>query len=79
VSINVGIIGTGNMGGAIIKGLCDAGEAYKIFAYDSNLNITEQLSKEYSINIMSSIHDLTTECDVVIMAVKPQYIEEPLK
>jgi pyrroline-5-carboxylate reductase len=79
VSINVGIIGTGNMGGAMIKGLCDAGEAYKIFAYDSNLNITEQLSKEYSINIMSSIHDLTTECDVVIMAVKPQYIEEPLK
>ena len=42
MSINVGIIGTGNMGGAIIKGLW-MGEAYKIFAYDSNLNITEQL------------------------------------
>lgn len=78
MGITVGIIGTGNMGGAIIKGLCGAEEAYKIFAYDINTHLTKQLSHKYSINVASSIQELTSKCNVVIMAVKPQYIEEPL-
>ena len=41
------------MGGAIIKGF-DAGEAYKIFAYDSNLNITEQQGVFNKYNVFNS-------------------------
>lgn len=79
MSIKVGVIGTGNMGGAIIKGLCSSKTAYEIYAYDINTRLTEQLSRQYSIVAMPSVQGLTKESDVVIAAVKPQCMEGILK
>jgi len=79
MSIKVGIIGTGNMGGALIKGLCSSEREYEIYAYDLNTQITEQLAKQYSINIMPSVQELSKQCDVVVVAVKPHHMENVLK
>lgn len=79
MNIKIGVLGTGNMGGAIIKGLSGCGKTYEIYAYDINITLTEQLSSQYPINVMSSAQELTEKCDVVIVAVKPQYIENVLK
>jgi len=75
----VGIIGTGNMGGAIIKGICSSKKAYEIYIYDINTRLTEQLSSDYPVTAMSSVKELTGICDVVIAAVKPQSMESMLK
>ena len=79
MSVKVGIIGTGNMGGAIIKGLCSSKRAYEIYAYDINTGLTEQFKRQYSITVMPSIQELTKECDIVIAAVKPQCMESILE
>jgi len=74
--VKVGFIGAGNMGGAIIKGLiAKKPDAYNIYAYDINKKLTDELSREYSISVPESAGELVKECEVVIAAVKPQYME----
>jgi len=79
MSIKVGVIGTGNMGGALIKGLYNSDREYEIYAYDLNTKVTDQLKRQYSIIVEPSIQELTKECEVVVVAVKPQHMENVLK
>lgn len=79
MSVKVGIIGTGNMGGAIIKGLSGSERPYEIYACDINTQLTEKLSREYHIHAEQSIQELAGQCDVLITAVKPQCMESVLK
>lgn len=79
MSIKVGVIGTGNMGGAIIKGILSSGRAYEVYAYDINTKLTDDLKSKYPIAVMPSVQELTGMCDVVIAAVKPQFMENVIK
>lgn len=80
LAVKVGFIGAGNMGGAIIKGLSEQKPGvYDIFAYDINNTITDRLSRQYPISVTGSASDLVKECEVVIAAVKPQYMEGVLR
>ncbi len=66
--MNIGFIGCGNMGSAIIKGIKDKGLFENIKVYDKNpdkLNI-DGIKK-------ADISD-TAKCDIVILAVKPNVI-----
>ena len=70
----IGIIGTGNMGAAIIKGLASSepADSTVLNIYDINSEQTERLVKEYGrLNSESSCSSLAGNSDIIILAVKP--------
>lgn len=62
----VGIIGLGNMGGALAKGFSANG--YEVFYNDLNI---KQNDFEYR-----TIEDLLSECKVIVLAIKPHQYEQ---
>ncbi len=80
MSIKIGFVGVGNMGGAIVKKLSEAGgDTYDLYAYDINKKLTDDLCCRYSVKITESIPELVQTCQVVIAAVKPMYMEGVLR
>lgn len=81
MSIKVGLIGTGNMGTPIIKGIVTSGilEASKINIFDINTSKAKKLSEETGVNVMCSNTELVENSDIIILAVKPGYINDVLK
>ncbi len=80
--INLGFLGTGNMGSAIIKGIAAAKEKnggklgnydINLFAYDKD---SEKLSalKKYGVTPCVSEQDLGNKCGYILLAVKPQVL-----
>ncbi len=72
--ISVGIIGAGNMGEAIIKGLAEKNIS-AITVYEKNKSRLNLIAKKYGAR-KKSIGELTKTCDTVIICVKPQNAEE---
>jgi pyrroline-5-carboxylate reductase len=64
------VIGAGNMGGAIVKGLESSG--HDITIVTSNPQKIESLSKEYSFTNVIHQTEINIENSVVLLAVKPQ-------
>ena len=77
--IKIGFIGAGNMGTAIMKGIAgsSASEKIQLYAYDPDRSKTNALH-EYGVIESMNEADLTTECDYIFLAVKPQIIESAL-
>lgn len=73
--INIGFIGAGNMGTAIMKGISSstAGENIQLFAFDPDISKVAELDK-YGVEACASEADLTEKCEYVFLAVKPQII-----
>lgn len=71
--MNIGFIGTGNMGSAIIKGYLSQHNNDKktVYAYDKISERTKELEKIYGINQCKSIEEIMKDCEVIILAVKP--------
>lgn len=87
--INVGFIGAGNMGFAIMKGIsesslcCDAdtcanSPSIKLFAFDPKSEQVERLA-EYGVTPCTSEQEIMEKCKYVFLAVKPQIIEGVLE
>lgn len=78
--VNIGFIGAGNMGAAIMKGIAGSAAAGKInlYAYDPDRSKTAELSK-YGVSEAANEADLTAKCSYVFLAVKPQIIESALE
>lgn len=87
--INVGFIGAGNMGFAIMKGISESelcsdvklfatSPSIKLFAYDVN---NEQLIKlqKYGVTACTSEAEVVKLCKYVFLAVKPQILETALE
>lgn len=76
----VGFIGGGNMGDALIKGLCAAGlvPLGSIFVTDVRPDRLEQLGGQYGIQTVAHNFELVGRADVVILAVKPQVMSAVL-
>lgn len=68
----VGIIGCGNMGSAIAKGISSK---YQLFIFDKDTSKTKNIVK---VKVAKSIFDLVNNVDVVLLAVKPQDFEAVL-
>ena len=77
--MKIAIIGGGNMGGAIAKGLT-TGSFYNpqdISVINKTQNTTDQLKKFNSnLNVVTGIYDSLSTADIVIVAVKPWLVEE---
>jgi len=71
---NVGFLGAGNMGEAMIKGLLQAGlvDARTICAADVRADRLAELAQRYGIRTVAGNPILVRDSDVVILAVKPQ-------
>ncbi len=77
---NVGFIGAGNMGFAIMKGAAESalsGEI-RLFAYDPNAEQVERLAP-YGVTRCASEQEIMEQCKYVFLAVKPQIIEGVLE
>lgn len=78
--INIGFIGAGNMGTAIMKGIAGSPVAEKtvLYAYDPDKTKLEVLS-EAGVEGCKCETDLVKKCKYVFLAVKPQIIESVLE
>ena len=84
--INLGFLGTGNMGSAIIKGIFAAvsknggklGEhEISLYAYDKDTEKLNALS-EYGVKPCNSEQELGNKCGYILLAVKPQVLADAL-
>jgi len=78
-NIKIGIIGAGNMGGAIARGLSKTLKSENIIICEKNNETALVLSSELKIRQKADIKGLSEESDVVIIAVKPAIVEEVLR
>ncbi|MFQ5896926.1 MAG: pyrroline-5-carboxylate reductase [Candidatus Methylomirabilia bacterium] len=76
----IGLLGAGNMGEALIKGLLRAGTvaAESIFAADVRLDRLDQLRELYGIQTVEDNALLVKRADVIVLALKPQVIAAAL-
>ena len=82
--MRIGFIGVGNMGGALVRGYARNGAVTEdcpdeIFVYDSDPEKTEELAgRGLSIKAAGSLDQLAGLCDVLLLCVKPNIIDEVL-
>ena len=76
--MKTGFIGTGNMGGAILKGYssCALKEGNEIIAYNRTRAKAEAIAKDHPITIAGSIEELVKEADIVLLGVEPQNFDD---
>ncbi len=76
----IAIIGAGNMGTALIRGILNAKltDAKKITASGTRIEKLEKLSAEYGINVTTNNTDAAKHADIVILCIKASVIRSVL-
>ncbi len=74
--MKISCIGTGAMGGAIIKAVCKKNPSKDIFVTDKNARMALDFAKENGVNFVESNVDVVKDADFVFIAVKPQFLQE---
>lgn len=79
--MKIGIIGLGNMGGAILGGIVAKGivAPENIYGYDVSEVMVNNAVDKYRINAASSNEEVIEGADAVILAVKPQFMGQMLE
>ena len=76
--MKLGIVGTGNMGEAILKGLIDnVLKTQDIICVDKSQESLDRIAQAYQVVCSAEISAIK-DCDVVLLAVKPQNMDEVL-
>lgn len=73
----IAIIGSGNMGSAIIASLIreEVFTPSKIIAVDVDGRKLGGLKRKYKVKTSKSIHDATQQADIILLAIKPQSLK----
>lgn len=81
MGIKVGLIGTGNMGAPLLKGVIKSGAAKPedIFIFDVDRNRREALATEAGVQVADNNAALVRGCDYIVLAVKPVYVTQVLE
>ncbi len=75
----IGMIGVGNMGSAILRGIVEAEyvRATQIIAFDSNRKRMRELEEDVpGVALASDCLEVAEKADLIILAVKPIFVEE---
>jgi pyrroline-5-carboxylate reductase len=77
----LGFIGAGNMASALIKGLLESGvyDREHILAADKDENALKRVSAGFGVKCHPSNRKVASESFIVVLAVKPQHIQEALE
>jgi pyrroline-5-carboxylate reductase len=73
-NLKIGIIGSGNMGSAIIKGIAIEQTDSQIMVFDIDKEKLSAIRSETGVKISESIDDLVLFSNILILAVKPDII-----
>ncbi len=75
----IGFIGCGNMGGAILLGALQSGALKKeqVLVYDVSPVVMQKMAQQ-GVRLAKGNVALCQQCDMVFLAVKPQYAEQTL-
>jgi pyrroline-5-carboxylate reductase len=76
----VGVIGAGNMGEILIRGLIQSGKVKSsdIVASDANTERLDYIEKNYKVKTATSNQEVVQKASIVIIGVKPQNIDDLL-
>lgn len=79
ITKKIGIIGCGNMGGAILYGALESGALPKenAYVYDINPAMMEKAEK-WGVHLAADDEDVCKKADIILLAVKPQNAAEAL-
>ena len=77
----LGLIGVGNMGTALLKGILSSNIIDKemVVIYDVNIEVIKKCIQEFNVKAVNSNTELVQLVKFVIIAVKPQNIDSVLK
>ena len=70
----IAIIGTGNMGSALAKGIAGSGMAENLMLHDTDINKVNQFARSISATACSSIQEAIHKSQLVILCVKPNIV-----
>ena len=80
VTQKIGIIGCGNMGGAILKGALASGVIAPEQAYVYDINpAAMEVAKGLGVNLVENDEEVCENSDIILLAVKPQNAGEALE
>jgi pyrroline-5-carboxylate reductase len=70
----IGVLGVGNMGGALVRGLvrADLAKPENVWVYDSMVDTMQKFVQSTGVQAAEGAGDLFHRCDVIVLAVKPQ-------
>lgn len=73
-NLHIGVIGTGNMGSAIIKGIASEYTKENIMIYDTDKTKLTAIHLETGVKISNSPDEIINSSDALILAVKPDIL-----
>ena len=76
--MKVGFIGTGNMGGAILKAYSPVAKENgdDVIAFNRTREKVEAIAKDYPMVVVGSIDEVVEEADIIVLGVEPQNFDE---
>lgn len=79
MNYKIGIIGTGNMGYPMLSGAVKAFGVENVTFYEKNNEKTQYVINQTGCKTSASISELVADCSCVLLAVKPQFLDEVLE
>lgn len=76
--MKIGFIGTGNMGGALIRGYSKAHKAADILVFDKDPSRAEKTKDIPTVTVMNSLNSLIEESHIIVLAIKPNAFDKVL-
>ena len=77
MTLSIGCIGCGNMGGAILGGLAQAGKDVKLYGHTRTMSRLDALEAQGVVKVARA-EDLPSQCRYVVLAVKPYQAKDIL-
>lgn len=75
----IGFIGAGNMGGALIRGVCRETDPAGVLIYDHNREKMEALTAETGCAAAESAAEVAGGCDILMLCVKPKVLAQTIE